>query len=51
MEGGASANVVRTATSQQRSITQQELKLKAPEEEKPGSIASIAKKSVGITSY
>ena len=51
MEGGASANVVSTATSQQRSISQQELRLKAPKQEKPGSIASIALKSVGITSY
>lgn len=51
IEGGASANVVRTATSQRRSISQQELKLKAPKEEKPGSIDAIAKKSVGITSY
>jgi hypothetical protein len=51
MEGKASANEVRTATSQRRSISQQDLRLKAPKEEKSGSLASIAKKSVGITSY
>jgi len=51
LEGGASANTIRTATSPRRSVSPLELKRVAPEEAKPGSLASIAKRSVGVTSY
>ena len=51
LEGGASANPIRTATSHRRSLTALEVKQAAPVEQKPGSLASIAKSSVGITSY
>jgi hypothetical protein len=51
LEGGASANTIRTATSQRRSVSPLALKRAAPIEEKPNSFASVARRSVGITGY
>ena len=52
MEGSESAKTVRTATPQRRSISAQELRMKAPEAAKPGSIADIARQStVGRLGY